>query len=488
MSQALYRKYRSKTLDELVGQDHIVRALSASIKSGKISHAYLFTGPRGTGKTSVARILAYDLNGISYDERATYIDIIEIDAASNRRIDEIRDLREKVNIAPTTLKYKVYIIDEVHMLTKEAFNALLKTLEEPPEYVVFILATTELHKVPDTIVSRTQRYAFRPIERSKIVEHLKFIADKENIAYESDALVAIAEHADGGFRDAIGLLDQVRHTSDTVTTDSVMDMLGVPPVHVLADLWVALSTHTGEAPSLLQSLYASGYHAPQISKVLLQNAVASAHIELARSLLGVSASHDPKTELLLIALSDTQPTIPETKPPDQPKVQDTPKVMNAVAAEPKPLPKVSAETMVTDTAEETIAVAVEPNDTWEKILDIIKSGGHSVYGPLRLAEASIEGNILKIGLAFPFHINRVNDKKNLDVVYSAVLKVTGKEHEIIVHRIDRAEPKPQSRVITKPESLPDPTPESMIHDDPDVALMTDPLSIVKNVFGSAEIL
>ncbi len=146
-----------------MGQEHITTALNHALEKGMISHAYLFTGPRGVGKTSIARILAHEINGLPYDDDQTHLDIIEIDAASNRRIDEIRDLRDKVHVAPSSAKYKVYIIDEVHMLTKEAFNALLKTLEEPPAHVVFILATTEAHKLPETIISRTQRYAFKPV-------------------------------------------------------------------------------------------------------------------------------------------------------------------------------------------------------------------------------------------------------------------------------------------------------------------------------------
>lgn len=163
MGQALYRKYRSKSLSEIVGQQHIISTLQNALKQGRISHAYLFTGPHGVGKTSIARILAHEVNQLPYSEDTPHIDIIEIDAASNRRIDEIRDLRDKVHIAPTSAKYKVYIIDEVHMLTKEAFNALLKTLEEPPAHVIFILATTEAHKLPETIISRTQQFNFRPI-------------------------------------------------------------------------------------------------------------------------------------------------------------------------------------------------------------------------------------------------------------------------------------------------------------------------------------
>src|SRR3982751_4633112 len=176
MGQALYRKYRSKSFDDVVGQDHITKTLKNALSSGRISHAYLFTGPRGVGKTSVARILAHEVNDLPYTDESIHLDIIEIDAASNRRIDEIRDLRDKVHITPTSAKYKVYIIDEVHMLTKEAFNALLKTLEQPPAHCIFILATTEAHKLPETIISRTQRYTFKPVDLPKVVEHLRPIA------------------------------------------------------------------------------------------------------------------------------------------------------------------------------------------------------------------------------------------------------------------------------------------------------------------------
>src|SRR4051794_27778245 len=173
MGQVLYRKYRSKSLSEIIGQEHITQTLKNALEQGRISHAYLFTGPRGVGKTSIARILAHQINELPYEDDSPHIDIIEIDAASNRRIDEIRDLRDKVYIAPAIAKYKVYIIDEVHMLTREAFNALLKTLEEPPAHVVFILATTDAHKLPETIVSRTQRFNFKPVEKSQVVNHLR---------------------------------------------------------------------------------------------------------------------------------------------------------------------------------------------------------------------------------------------------------------------------------------------------------------------------
>ena len=482
MSQALYRKYRSKSLDELVGQDHIVNALRASVKSGKISHAYLFTGPRGTGKTSVARILAHDLNGIKYDESATDIDIIEIDAASNRRIDEIRDLREKVQIAPTSLKYKVYIIDEVHMLTKEAFNALLKTLEEPPEHAIFILATTELHKVPDTIISRTQRYAFKPIEQSKIVGHLKTIATSEKIDFDDDALELIAEHADGGFRDAIGLLDQVRHTSTKVTSQSVMDALGVPPNHSINLLWESLQSKNQTSAKELKDLYEAGYHAPMIAKALLQKAITASNVSLARELLAVSASFDPKTELLLITLKDTKPTESPVEAPKPAKAEVQPKLKVPVAPPP---PEIKEPVVATTPVEVPTPITHESATLWEEILASIKASGHSVYGPLRLAKAQINETELKLGLAFPFHIKRINDQKNLDIINKAIIDTTGKERTIVVERLENdASEKPPTKPpqATPSETLP------VITEDPDIALMTDPLSIVKNVFGGAEVL
>src|SRR3990167_8680284 len=212
MDRALYRKYRSKNLDEVVGQEHITETLKNSLKSGKISHAYLLSGPRGVGKTSVARILAHEFNNLKYEDENIHLDIIEIDAASNRRIDEIRDLREKVHITPTSAKYKVYIIDEVHMLTKEAFNALLKTLEEPPEHCIFILATTEAHKLPETIISRTQRFNFKPIPKTAAKTQLQKIAKAEKIKIDDDALELLAEYGEGSLRDIIGMLDQLSAT------------------------------------------------------------------------------------------------------------------------------------------------------------------------------------------------------------------------------------------------------------------------------------
>ena len=218
MSKALYRKYRSTSLSEVVGQNHITDILTRSLQRGVIAHAYLLTGPRGVGKTSIARILAFAINELPYSEEAASLDIIEIDAASNNGVDNIRDLIDKVQIAPVAAKKKIYIIDEVHMLSKPAFNALLKTLEEPPAHAVFILATTDVDKLPDTIISRTQQFQFRTISKADVTQHLRMIANKEGIAIDDDALELIAEHGGGSFRDSISLLDQVQNINDKETT------------------------------------------------------------------------------------------------------------------------------------------------------------------------------------------------------------------------------------------------------------------------------
>ena len=238
MYQALYRKYRPKTLDDVYGQDVIVKIIKNSILNNQISHAYLFAGPRGTGKTSIAKIFAKIINCenpidckpcgecVSCTQKNNS-DIIEIDAASNNGVDEIRELRNKVNLLPAYGKYKVYIIDEVHMLTQGAFNALLKTLEEPPAHVIFILATTDPHKVIETILSRCQRLDFKKISTEAIVENLSVIAEKEKINVDKEALIEIAKLADGGMRDSVGMLDQARaYTEGKITVNDIHDING----------------------------------------------------------------------------------------------------------------------------------------------------------------------------------------------------------------------------------------------------------------------
>ncbi|MBQ3494602.1 MAG: DNA polymerase III subunit gamma/tau [Clostridia bacterium] len=241
MYQALYRKYRPKTFDEVVGQEHITTTLKNQVSSGNISHAYLFTGSRGTGKTTCAKIFArainceqnkngspcYDCSTCNALADVSNVDIMEIDAASNNRVDEIREIREKVKFMPVNGKYKVYIIDEVHMLTESAFNALLKTLEEPPAHVVFVLATTEVHKLPATILSRCMRFDFRLISVSVLANQLKQILDKENITYEDDAIKLIASSAEGSDRDMLSIADCViAFCGNNITAQKVIEILG----------------------------------------------------------------------------------------------------------------------------------------------------------------------------------------------------------------------------------------------------------------------
>ena len=251
MYQSLYRKYRPSTFDEVVGQDIIIKTIKNEINNNKLSHAYIFSGPRGTGKTSTAKIIAKTINcenpinlipcnncvNCTLYNNKQITDIIEIDAASNNGVDEIRELRNNVNLVPASGKYKVYIIDEVHMLTIGAFNALLKTLEEPPSHVIFILATTEIHKIPNTILSRCQKFDFNKISVNKIKERLDYIIKQEKIKIDDEAIIEIARLADGGMRDALSLLDQVVAYSDSkITIDNIHEINGTIPQYELKEL------------------------------------------------------------------------------------------------------------------------------------------------------------------------------------------------------------------------------------------------------------
>ena len=251
MTQAYYRSWRPKNWDEVTGQDHIIKTLRNAVQNGKVSHAYLFSGPRGTGKTTTARLLAKAINCLEPDaskrpcnqcdcckqvNAGSFLDLIEIDAASNTSVEDVRDLREKINYSPTQAKYKVYIIDEVHMLSTPAFNALLKTLEEPPEHAIFILATTDIFKIPATVLSRCQRYEFRRISVQQMVDYLRPQIEKEKISIADDALLFIARQSTGSMRDAISLLDQLASSGEKISLEFARVVLGTATNQLVIDL------------------------------------------------------------------------------------------------------------------------------------------------------------------------------------------------------------------------------------------------------------
>jgi DNA polymerase-3 subunit gamma/tau len=286
--QSLYRKYRSQTFADLVGQDATSRALQGAIISGRVAHAYLFSGSRGTGKTSAARLLAKSLNCTGRPRSSaepcnrcesclavlagSALDLIEIDAASNRGIDEIRDLREKVNLAPALGPYKIYIIDEAHMLTEPAFNALLKTLEEPPAHVVFVLCTTDAQKIPLTVIGRCQQFVFRRHSEPQIVGRLSHIASEEKVSIEPAAMELIARTAQGSMRDAVGLLDQlVPLAAGPISLEAARSLLGIADPRVLDGLLDhVLAGRAAEALSELNRVYSEGGELRQVVRGLME--------------------------------------------------------------------------------------------------------------------------------------------------------------------------------------------------------------------------
>lgn len=382
--KALYRKYRPTKLSEVIGQERVTKPLENSLKTGNISHAYLFTGPRGCGKTSVARILAHEVNGFDYKIEDNYTDIIEIDAASNTGVDNIRDLIEKTIIAPTEGKYKVYIIDEVHMLSKSAFNALLKTLEEPPKHVIFIMATTDAYKVPITITSRSQVYNFQLATPDVMLNHLKAIAKKEKININDDALEQIVIRGGGSFRDSISLLDQISTLSDkNITKEDVLSALGIPDEQIINQLLEAYENGDfSTITDILHTTLDSGLKAEILAENIIRSIISNPQPKLLPLLQRLPEVKDsfPEAKLLVAFLAEAAekpqfailpPKVAHTAPPETKPVATPPE---------RPAKKTS----------------VTMDFSWEDYLSSVHDASPTIFSILEKCTYQYSGNILTI--------------------------------------------------------------------------------------------
>ncbi|RWZ78701.1 MAG: DNA polymerase III subunit gamma/tau [Candidatus Microsaccharimonas sossegonensis] len=478
MSQALYRKYRSKSLDEVVGQTHITDILARAIKAGRISHAYLLTGPRGVGKTSVARILAHEINHLPYSDESTHLDIIEIDAASNNGVEDVRDLREKVQIAPVSAAKKVYIIDEVHMLSKAAFNALLKTLEEPPEHIVFILATTDVDKLPATIISRTQRYGFRAISEADAIKHLRYIADEEHIIIDDASLKLIANRGDGSFRDSISLLDQLANLSvpqKGITPDLIEAALGLAPTKIVKKIIEAVENRDiANIAQLLETTIANGISAVTLTEQLTyttrDNIVSKPQLlPLLDGLLDVAKSSQPQLKLLAVlgsaalehkpsktaALStsvfEVTATIEELSKqavkakPAMPRTNHfqaivspalAPEVSSVETLEPESTPVLKqrgTRSEAVSTEDTSGAKSVSIDFDWKALVEHTRQTYVALYSVLSKCDHKQLGNTLTLYTKSTFYKKKLDDQKYSSHLYEA-LKATG-SYGLIVHTI-----------------------------------------------------
>lgn len=435
MSFALYRKYRPQTFEHLIGQTAVRTTLLEALKMGKLSHAYLFSGPRGTGKTSSARLIAKAIqcenrkeSGEPCEEcticvanaKNENMDLIEIDAASNRGIEDIRDLREKIRFAPSLAKSKVYVIDEVHMLTKEAFNALLKSLEEPPVNVYFILATTEIHKIPETIISRCQRYDFKRIGEKQIVERLKYIAESENIDFEIEALEILAKSADGGMRDAISLLQQF--SNGILSAEIVRERLGLSKDQNCESLYGALGS--GDAQKglkIIQDLHTEGFDLQEFTSSflgLLRTKMHDAVFEQKQSVLPNILNWISLFDEAWMKLKKTSIA---TLPLEIAVIRATQKIEN--------MPSIIATSLPVKRQEGLLHI-----DAIKKQIPLIlkEVENISIRASFQTGNLiSIDSKILKFQFSSKFHYDKVNSAEGVVSIELGVKKILGSEFNIL---------------------------------------------------------
>lgn len=457
--KALYRRYRPQSLEEVVAEKQVTEPLLASLEKGQIGHAYLFVGPRGCGKTSVARILAHQINGFKYELEDNYLDIIEIDAASNTGVDNIRELRERAVVAPVEGKYKVYIIDEVHMLSKSAFNALLKTLEEPPEHVVFIMATTDFQKVPATIVSRCQTYQFKLADESEMLEHLKKITKAEKIDIEDEALKIIINRGGGSFRDTLSLLDQISTISTKkISADSVREILGMPSnesVKILLDAYRSQDLDT--IRNQIVELKKNNVDIPQIAEQMIAQIINKMDIQslaIVEPLTEVSKSNFPEVKLLSILATPSikAPVVVQSASQmTQPKAPEPPKAAPKPEAKPKPEVKPEPKPEESTTKQEPITEIKQPepvteatkapepakpqivktefttnDELWQAILDHVKEHACSIKSQMEESNYQIVDKTLTIYTGKKFYKSQIEKKRGI------IAEVCPSDYDIVI--------------------------------------------------------
>ncbi len=471
MSQAFYRKYRPQGWAEVIGQDHIVQTLKNAIVADRVGHAYLFAGPRGTGKTTLARLLAKAVNCLNEDRAKRpcnecenckavnenrFLDLIEIDAASNTSVDDVRDLRDKINFTPSQGKFKIYIIDEVHMLSTAAFNALLKTLEEPPPHAIFVLATTEIHKIPATVLSRCQRHEFRRVPVDEIVHQLETIAKAEKIQADNDALATIARQAGGGMRDAISLLDQLASTGTKITLHLTQTVLGTATSQTVLDLIASIrDNEAGRGLETIHRALDSGVDPRSLARQVVEYLRGLMLVQLGNG-DQVEATKDVRGRMTLDAKSFSTPNVlrmmkaftnaaVDTRGGWQPSLSlelalaeslEIPSEPPASDSGPKSAPvkqtKSSAESQTvkkesaSNQSNEAKVSLAEINKSWKDIRAVIKPAHPAVEALLNSCKPmDVRGDELMLGFQSETVRGLMDKAENLEVTQKAIADVLG---------------------------------------------------------------
>ena len=483
MPQALYSKWRPRQWDSVVGQDHIIQTLRNAVSSDRVVHAYLFSGPRGTGKTTTARLLAKAVNCLDPDlslrpcnkcahcealNAGRFLDLIEIDAASNTSVDDVRDLREKINFSPNLGRYKVYVIDEVHMLSNAAFNALLKTLEEPPAHAIFILATTEAQKIPATVLSRCQRHEFRRIKVSDMVMNLTELAEKEDLQVPEEVLELIARQSTGSLRDAISLMDQLASTGETVhlelaqtvlgtaTSQSVMEVInallacdpkaGLDQIHRALDAGSDVREFARQIVKYLRRLLliqmgdtGPGGETPEMEKLMQEQSTKIATSDLIRLIrifnqvaMDTRSKWHPGLSLEIAFLEGCE-TIKESNPVpaiSNPTPTPTPK-KNPPSVQTPPAAVADRAQVQSPAPANDDRLASKINQNWPQVLAMVRRELPNLYGLLNSCQSRHStGSVLVLGFASDILKNQMAKRENIEIVQQVVSEIVGTQIEV----------------------------------------------------------